>query len=368
VIGIGILGAGYWGPKHVRNFGALPGVRVTMVADLDRDRLGAVAAQQPGLATTTDHRALLADPATAGVVVATPVSTHARLAREALLAGKHVLVEKPLAASSRECAELGELAARLGRVLMVGHTFVYNPAVGVLRELVAAGELGELYYAHSQRLNLGLFQRDINVLWDLAPHDLSILMHVLGAEPTAVAARGRAHLRRGVEDVAHMELVFPRGVGATVHVSWLDPTKTRRLTLVGSRKMAVYDDLEPVAKVRVYDKGVDLAPAGAAGEPRPAYRDGATAAPPIPWTEPLRLECQHFVDCIRTGAAPLTGPAQGTRVVRALEAASASLAAGGAPVPVPPFAEPPGPPAAAVAAAPGLLAPGGPAPANGHRN
>jgi predicted dehydrogenase len=333
--GIGILGAGYWGPKHVRNFSEIPGARVTMVADLDEARLRGIVSQYRDIRPTTDYLEMLGDPETEGVVIVTPVRTHFRLAREALMAGKHVLVEKPLAASSAECEELVELAARFNRVLMVGHTFLYNPAVEMLRELVLAGELGEVYCAHAQRLNLGLFQRDINVIWDLAPHDISILMYVLGADPISVAARAHAHVKPGIEDVANMDLAFPDRVNATVHVSWLDPNKVRRLTIVGSRKMAVYDDVEFSEKIRIFDKGADLGPATATAAGTMSYRQGGISSPPVPGTEPLRLECQHFIDCIRSGAIPRTSAEQGLKVVRVLETADASVAAGGAAVAVP---------------------------------
>jgi predicted dehydrogenase len=330
MIGVGVIGAGYWGPKHIRNFGALPGARVAMVADLSEARLAPIRAQYRGVQTTTDHRHLLRARDVDAVVIATSVTTHARLAREALLAGKHVLVEKPLAASSAQCKDLIRLAAEHGRVLMVGHTFLYNPAVLVLRELVRSGEIGDVRYAYAQRLNLGLFQRDVHVLWDLAPHDVSILMYVLGTDPIAVAARGGAHVQAGVPDVAFMDLAFPHNVSAAVHVSWLDPNKVRRITLVGSKKMIVYDDVEPREKIRVYDRGIDVPPRpDRFGQLQLTYRDGDVYAPPVPDVEPLRLECEHFLDCIETGATPRTDGEQGLKVVRTLEMADVSLLHGG---------------------------------------
>jgi predicted dehydrogenase len=336
VIGVGIIGAGYWGPKHVRVFNELPDAYAAMASDLSETRLGALRAQHLGLRTTTDYRELLRADDVDAVVVAVPVSGHARLAREALLAGKHVLVEKPLAASGADCEDLIRLAAERRRVLMVGHTYLYSPAVLMLRELVASGEIGEVHYAYAQRLNLGLFQRDINVLWDLAPHDLAILIHVLGADPTAVAARGYAHVRPGIEDVAHMDVEFPGGVSAALHASWLDPNKVRRLTLVGSKKMVVYDDVETLEKIRLYDKGLDFPPpTDSFGELQLSYRNGDISIPAVPGQEPLRLEGQHFVDCIGRGMTPRTNGAQGLRIVQALEAADASLARGGVMVPLP---------------------------------
>jgi predicted dehydrogenase len=335
VIGVGVIGAGYWGPKHIRNFSELPGARVTMVADLDQQRLTGVQAQHPGVRTTQRYEDLLTSPEVDALVIATPVATHAMLMREALQAGKHVLVEKPIAASSAEADEAIALAEANRRVLMVGHTFLYNPAVRALREIVQQGELGQIFYIHAQRLNLGVFQRDINVLWDLAPHDISILMHVLGTEPTAVGANGCAYVQPGIEDVAYLNLTFPDRVHAQVHVSWLDPNKVRRITVVGSRKMAVYDDVETLEKIRIYDKGVDAPPlTDSFGEFQLSYRYGNITIPHLPSTEPLRLECEHFLDCIRCGTTPLTDGRQGLAVVRILESAHASLTDGTAAVPL----------------------------------
>lgn len=326
MIGIGVIGAGYWGPKHVRNFSELPGARVAMVADFDERRLAAIEATDPGVRTTKSYRDLLASPEVDAVVVATPVTTHAKLSREALRAGKHVLVEKPMAVSSEDVEELIRLAEHQHRTLMVGHTFLYNPAVRVLHELVQRGELGEIYYAHAQRLNLGLFQRDINVIWDLAPHDISILMYVLGMDPVAVSTHGSACVQPGIEDVAYLNIVFPERVQAQVHVSWLDPNKVRRTTIVGSKKMAVYDDVEMLEKIRIYDKGVEAPPHTATfGEFQLSYRYGDITIPHLPSTEPLRLECQHFLECIRTGATPLTDGSHALAVVRVLEWAQRSL-------------------------------------------
>jgi len=326
VIGVGVIGAGYWGPKHARNFAELPGSCLAVVADLDEHRLTGMRERHTSLRTTTDYREVLVSPDVDAVVVATPASTHGRLAREALLAGKHVLVEKPIAISSRDAEDLIELAELSGRVLMVGHTFLYHPAVRALHDLVQRGELGEIYYAHAQRLNLGLFQRDINVLWDLVPHDLSILMYVLGTNPVAVAAHGCAYVQAHIEDVGYVDLKFPNRVRAQIHVSWLDPNKVRRLTIVGSQKMVVYDDVETLEKLRIYDRGVDAPPhTDTFGEFQLSYRYGDITIPSLPSTEPLRLECEHFLECIATGHAPLTDGWHGLQVVRVLESAQASL-------------------------------------------
>jgi predicted dehydrogenase len=279
-----------------------------------------------------DHTELF-DADVDAVVLATPIHTHFAIAREALLAGKHVLVEKPLATSVAEAAELVRLAREMDRTLMVGHTFLYNPAVRELRRLVESGELGRIYYADSARLNLGLFQRHSNVVWDLAPHDISILTYVLGQVPVRVSARGRACIQPDVHDVCYLELIFPDG-SANVHVSWLDPDKVRRLTVVGDRRMAVYNDVSTVEKLRIYDRGVEAPAIDNYGEFELAYRHGQIVIPHIQWREPLRLECEHFAQCVRTGARPLSDGEQGLAVVAVLEAASRSLELGGERVPV----------------------------------
>jgi predicted dehydrogenase len=328
MIGIGVIGAGYWGPKHIRNFSLLPGARATMVSDLDERRVVAIQSQHPGIRTTTNYQDLLNSQDVDAVVIATPVSTHARLAHEALLANKHVLVEKPLAATSHDAEALMHLAEEHGRVLMVGHTFLYNPAVRALRELVQGGDLGDIFYVNCQRLNLGLFQRDINVMWDLAPHDISILMYVLGMDPVAVGASATSYVCSGIEDVAYLQLLFPRRVHAAIHVSWLDPNKVRRITVVGSKKMAVYDDVESLEKIRVYDKGVDPPLHTASfGEFQLSYRYGDVLIPHVPAIEPLRAECEHFLECIRHGRRPLSDARQGLTVVQVLETAQAALKA-----------------------------------------
>ncbi len=330
MIGIGIIGAGYWGPKHIRVFSELSQARVEMIADLDELRLLAIKSQYPSIRTTTDYRELLGSPSVDAVVIATPVSTHARIARDTILAGRHVLVEKPITSSSEEAEKLIGLAEARGTVLMVGHTFLYHPAVWALRKLVQSGELGEVYYVHSQRLNLGLFQRDINVVWDLAPHDVSILLHVLEMDPLAVSAHGYAYVQHGIEDVAYLHIGFPHRVRAEIHVSWLDPNKVRRITVVGSKKMAVYDDVETLEKIRIYDKGVVAPPRTASfGEFQLSYRYGDITIPHVPSLEPLRTECEHFAECILNGATPLSDGSQGLKVVQVLEAAQASLSAGG---------------------------------------
>jgi predicted dehydrogenase len=330
---VGVIGCGYWGPHLVRNLHEITEADLFAVSDLRPERLDHVGSRYPGLRLYSDPQELLASDVDA-VVVASPIHTHHALAREALLAGKHVLVEKPLAASVAEAADLLTLARRQRRVLMAGHTFVYNPAVRELRRLVQEGDLGRIYYGDAARLNLGLFQRHVNVLWDLAPHDISILMHVLDQDPVMVSARGSTCVQADVHDVCYLEIQFSGGPSAHVHVSWLDPDKVRRLTLVGDRRMAVFDDVSAASKLRVYDRGVERPVTDNYGEFELAYRHGEIVIPYIAWREPLRLECEHFLHCIRSGSQPLSGGEQGLAVVATLEAAERSLRNGGLRVPV----------------------------------
>jgi predicted dehydrogenase len=303
---VGVIGCGYWGPKLARNFHELPEAELAWTSDLRQERLDHLKGLYPQVQTTEDYRDLLASDVEA-IVIATPVSTHHRLALEVLRAGKHVLIEKPIAASMQEAEEIVAEGEQQERVVMVGHTFEYNPAVEAMKAIVASGELGEIYYVNGTRVNLGLFQPDINVVWDLAPHDISILLFVLGLDPETVSARGGVYVqrRRGVHDVAYLTLYFPNGVLADVRVSWLDPCKIRRYTVVGSEKMLVYDDIEPENKILIYDKGVDAPPYSDTEEEfHLSYRYGEVAPYPVKWMEPLRMECQHFVDCIQEGKEP----------------------------------------------------------------
>ena len=328
---VGVIGCGYWGPKLARNFHEIPDARLQWVSDVRKDRLDHVVGLYPQVRATQDYRDLLTSDIDA-VVIATPVSTHHCLALEALRAGKHVLVEKPIAASMAEAEGIVAEGERQDRVVMVGHTFEYNPAVEAVRELIASGELGDIYYINGTRVNLGLFQPDINVVWDLAPHDISILCFVLGMEPETVSARGGAYVQRqkGIHDVAYLTFYFPNGVLADVRVSWLDPCKIRKYTVVGSEKMLVYDDIEPEDKILIYDKGVDVPPYSDTEEEfHLSYRYGDVVPCPVDWVEPLRTECQHFVDCIREGKEPRSSGKVGLRVVKVLEATQRSLLNGG---------------------------------------
>lgn len=326
---VGVVGCGYWGPKLARNFHALPETELVAVADPDPERREHMARTYPGVRAVADLDALLALSPEA-VAIATPVSTHAALACRALEAGCHVLVEKPLARSSEEARGLVREAAERGRVLMVGHTFVYNPAVELLARLVADGEVGRPYYLTATRVNLGIHQPDVNVIWDLAPHDLSILDRVIGAAPRALRAVARTYAGTGQEDVAWLHLEYANGVTATLHLSWLAPQKIRRVTVIGDRRMIVYDDVAALDKVSIYDRGVDAPPhTDSYGEFQLSYRYGDVKVPRIDWVEPLRAECAHFADCVRAGRRPRSDGEAGLEVVGILEAADRSLAAGG---------------------------------------
>jgi predicted dehydrogenase len=325
---VAVVGCGYWGSKHVRVLREAEGVGEVVVVDSRADRARNLAR---GYREAPWHTAL--GPALAevdAVVVATPPSTHVPVALQAIEAGKHVLVEKPLAPTAAGARRLDRAAAAAGVVLMVGHTFEYNPAVRKLRELVQNGELGEVYYIDSARLNLGLYQNDVNVVLDLAPHDISIINHVLGRKPVAAQAWASRHAHRRFEDVAYLRLFYDdffddRGLSANIHVSWLDPCKVRRVTAVGSQKMAVYDDLAADERIRVLDKGVCLPPDGDnLTQPPLSYRYGDIVVPFISPAEPLAVQDRHFIDCIANGRRPLTDAGNGLAVVEALEAAELS--------------------------------------------
>jgi predicted dehydrogenase len=331
VVNVGIIGCGYWGAKHVRIFNTLPDARLTIVCDQDKEKLNQVREQYPYVARTSDYTDLFGDSVDA-IVLATPVATHYQFAREALLHGKHVLAEKPLTASNKEALELVKLAKKQNKVLMVGHTFMYHPAVDYLRQLIKSGDLGEILYIDTARLNLGLIRPDVNVIWDLAPHDASIILYILDKEPISVSARGAAHFDPDVHDVAYLELKFDKELLAHIHVSWLDPCKVRRVTIVGSKKMAVYNDISDSEKIRIYDKGVNVPTDNDnfSGWP-PRYRFGDVLIPFISNAEPLKLECSDFVRCVTEGKEPRSDGWAGLRVVNILEAAHKSLMNGGGP-------------------------------------
>ncbi|MBI4319139.1 MAG: Gfo/Idh/MocA family oxidoreductase [Chloroflexi bacterium] len=329
VVRVGVVGCGYWGPNLIRNFFEIPGSSVEIVADLREDRLTHIKKLYPAVEVTREYGDIL-DSSVDAVVVSTGASTHFDLAKSALQRRKHVLVEKPLCTTSKQAEELIDLAERYSSVLMVGHTFEYNPAVETLKALVQSAEIGDVYYVNTSRLNLGIFQKDINVLWDLAPHDISILLYVLGMEPVSVSARGSSFVQPGIHDVAYLTLNFPKSVLAHVHVSWLDPCKMRRTTVVGSKKMVVYDDVESLEKIRIYDKGVTVLPhTDTFGDFHLSYRYGDITVPHVPFTEPLKIECCHFLESVRTGQRPRSDGYAGLRVVKTLEMAQKSLLNGG---------------------------------------
>ncbi|MFN2371018.1 MAG: Gfo/Idh/MocA family protein [Candidatus Krumholzibacteriia bacterium] len=331
---VGVIGCGYWGPNLIRNFHGLPGAEVAAIADLDETRLAKVGLLYPGARKTTNHLEIIEDPAIDAVVVATPMSTHFRLGLQVLEAGKHLFLEKPMATNSDDCRALVDLAARRDLVLMVGHTFIYTPAVRKIKTLIDSGELGDVYYVNVQRVNLGIFQQDANVVWDLAPHDVSIVNYLFGADPVRVSATGRCYVQQdlGIEDVAFLTLEYPEGRLAHIHVSWLDPNKIRNTTVVGSRKMLVYDDVSPAEKIRVYDKGVDVQPHyDNFGEFQLLYRSGDVFIPRLDTVEPLRVEAQHFVDVIAGEAELMTTGVHGLRVVQVLEQACRSIREDGRP-------------------------------------
>ena len=334
--GVGVVGLGYWGPNWVRNLHQSQAARRVVACDIDQKRRTHVSQLYSDLETTSRFEDLLNDDEIEGIVVATPVGTHYAMAKRALEAGKSVLVEKPLATSSEEASDLVKTAREKNLVLMVGHTFEYSAPVLKMRDIIASGEIGDVFYISSVRANLGLFQRDVNVTWDLATHDISIILNLMGGrEPEAVSCQGESHYGHGVEDVAMLTLRFERNIIAFIHVSWLDPDKIRRTTVVGSRKMLVYDDTAPQEKVRIYDKGVTAQKYyDTFGEFQFSYRYGDIQIPRIEEKEPLFSECEHFVKCIKNGETPNTDGVNGARVVNVLEAANYSLRRGGLMVPL----------------------------------
>jgi predicted dehydrogenase len=331
-IRIGVVGAGYWGKNLVRNFAELPGSELVMVCDSDPSRLGAVSKSFPGAKVTPEYGDLLERKDIDAVVVVTPAARHYEHVLGALRSGKHVFVEKPMTMSAREAIELEELARTRKLTLMVGHLLIYHPAVRKLKDLIEAGELGEVYYLYAQRVNLGKVRKDENALWSFAPHDISVVLYLLGAEPETVTAVGECYLQRNIEDVVFLTMKFPDKKMAQVQLSWLDPHKERKLTVVGSRKMAVFDDGQASEKIKIFDKGFDRPPEyGSYGEYL-TLRDGDILIPRIDMKEPLRLECEHFIECVREGKRPLTDAKAGVEVVKVLEAGQRSLEAGGVPV------------------------------------
>jgi predicted dehydrogenase len=331
---LALVGFGYWGPNLARNLNALAGQRLAHIVELTADRRERAAELYPQVNVTDDLAGVLKSREVKAVIVSTPATTHTSIARQTIAAGKHVFVEKPLALSTEDGADLARLADREGRVLMVGHTFEFVPAVQKMKEFIDAGDVGDVLYMHSQRLNLGRIQSDINAFWSIGPHDVSIANYLLGTSAEWVSARGARYLHTNIEDVIFVTVGYPNGVLAHMHVSWLDPSKTRRTTVVGSQKMLVYDDLDAEAKLKVFDKGADRLDADAYGAWQYRLRDGAIHVPSLPMVEPLAAELQHFVDCVDDGCVPCVDAWNGLRTVAVLEAADASLRAGGAQVAV----------------------------------
>ncbi len=337
---LAVVGYGYWGPNLVRNFRLSHHCAMKLVCDADERRLSCAKELFPEIELCRDFQRVLRDKTIDAVAVATPVKLHYEQARDLLEAGKHVLLEKPMAATVSDCEDLCRRAERKGLTLMVDHTFLHSSPVRKIKEIVDCGDLGELRYIAARRLNLGLFQTDINVAWDLAPHDLSIILYIMGKLPVALNCQGANHIADRIEHVTTMSLYFPHGEFATVHSSWLDPKKVREMTVVGSRRMIVYDDLEPIKKITIYDARVERPPHyNSFEEFHYSYHYGDMYTPYLKQDEPLKAVCQHFVDCILSGNAPITGGRQGAELVKILEASRQSLASDGArvhlePVPV----------------------------------
>jgi predicted dehydrogenase len=331
-IGVAVVGAGYWGPNLIRNFWTCPGTRVVAVCDTDPARLNSVLANYPSVAPVASVDELLQRGDVEAVAIATPIGTHASLALAAIRAGKHLLVEKPLAASVRDAEEVVEAAHKAGVVLMIDHTFIYSPSVRKIKEVVSSEDFGDLNYVDSVRINLGLFQHDVNVVWDLAPHDLSIMDYLINRLPRSLAAFGASHTgdRNGIEDVAYLNLDFGDGLLANFHVNWLSPVKIRHFIVGGSRKSVIFNDLAAGEKVKVYDRGIVVdEDADQRRGVLVSYRTGDVWSPHIESGEPLQAMVRHFAECIREGKTPITGGEAGLRVVRILEAAQHSIKAQG---------------------------------------
>ena len=335
-LNVGVVGCGYWGPNLVRNFRSLPDCSLKMMCDLSEDRLRHLRSLYPEVEGETQYDHMLNGANLDAIVVATATRLHFPMAKASLLSGKLTLVEKPLALSSAECEELIAIAQKQGVVLMVGHTFLYSSPVRKIKEIVDRREIGDIRYISARRLNLGLFQKDINVTWDLAPHDISIILYIMQERPQSINCRGTAHVTPGIEDVTSMSLHFAKERSAVIHSSWLDPRKVRDMTIVGSKRMIVYDDVAQQEKIKIYDVRVERPPHyDTFAEFHYAYHYGDTYSPYIKQDEPLKTECQHFLDCIRQGTTPLTAGESGLEVVQILEACSESLKKSGAPINLP---------------------------------
>lgn len=330
MINLGVIGCGHWGPNYVRNFSLMSGVNVSWVSDLDQKRLAHIRQLYPAVKVTKDYKKIIEDHSIDAVVIATPTVTHYQIARECLFHNKHTLVEKPLAIKIKDAEELVTLAKKKRKMLMVGHTFEYNPAINKIKEFIKKGRLGKVYYLHSTRTNLGPLRSDVNALWDLAPHDISILSYILNSQPLKVTAQGAQYLQKGIEDVVFITLYYPHNIIAGIHVSWLNPRKVREITIVGSKKMLVFDDLSSSSPICLYNKGVVRKPYplpyyNTFGEFQLIIREGNVTIPRIEMKEPLQLECQHFLVCLAQKKQPRSSGKVGLKVVKVLEAAQRSL-------------------------------------------
>jgi len=322
-INVAVIGCGYWGPNLVRNFNRAKGSNVSYVCDLDQSRLNYIKKLYPLVKIIKDYKKILKDKTIEVVVIATPVKTHFKIAKDALLCQKHVWIEKPMTINSKQAKELIQIAKKNKRILIVDSTFIYTGAVRKIKELIQKKVLGKPYYYDSERVNLGLIRPDVNVIWDLAPHDISIIDYIFKQKPVSVCAIGSGHVFKGKYELAHLTLKHNGGLISHVHVSWLSPLKIRKIMIAGKKKMLVYDDIEPVKKIKVYNKGVKVRAR------HPLYRDGQVSVPKLDQTEALKKECQHFLDCIKNKKRPLSDGESGLRVVQVLEAANKSLKKGG---------------------------------------
>ena len=329
MIKIAIIGCGYWGPNYLRNFMQLKNSQVLTCCDLSRKNLDKVKNHYPALEVTTDYKKILEDKRINAVVIATPAKTHYKITKDALLHGKDVLVEKPLCLDYKECEKLQALAKKKRRILMVGHTFLFNPAVRKLKSFVKKGILGNIYYLHATRTHLGLVRNDVNASWDLVPHDISIFSYLLDAAPISVSALGGSFLRKPKQDVVFINLVYPKGIIANIHASWADSNKVREIQVIGSRARVVFDDLNNLEKVKLYKKGISVDKSYVNyGEFQLLLRDGDIISPKVDAGEPLRIQCQHFLDCLRRKKAPFTDGKNGTEVVKVMNAIDKSLKSG----------------------------------------
>ena len=329
ILNLGLIGCGHWGPNHIRNFSALEGVAVTTCADFEESRLQFVKKLYPGVTLTKDYLDIVKDREIDAVIVAVPASSHYEIVKKVLEHDKDVLCEKPLTLDGGEASELVELAAARGRILMVGHTFLFNVGIRKLKEYVSKGHLGKTHYMHFVRTNLGPIRRDASVVWDLAAHDVSIASYLLDSSPTDVTADGEAYLRPGIQDVAFISLTYPPNILVTMHISWIHPVKTRHITIVGSEKMVTWDDLNTMEPVKVFDKGVTQEPYYASyGEFNLLLRDGDILIPKLDLVEPLKVQSQHFVDCVRKRERPVSDGAFGLKIVEVLSAVQKSMANG----------------------------------------